>query len=692
MAQGAYTPLQITAAAGLLNNQGVLPLPAALVTALNSFNGTTLMTNFFAAVSFYKAQSFATESTLESLLSIGNTVCPALGNSVPAFPIGTYPSLGAAYYVDYLTPSIDGSTVDPSGLSIFIEQLGNAYLGDGDIGKFTQGFMAVQGYVYSTNQLVNSTVNAQTYLGPTFTSMSDLVTNSLSAVNTNLPSFAVDLANQGKLTNLQNLDMYGTPAALMQQIASAVGLAGTTVPALTDKLRNLGVTNKQISDLVTNNKYSLFNQDGLSINQFDTLQKTAYQAMTQVTGQDLQDILFILEITTPNIETLAELLDPTKIFPNSYQTMQAPTPNGWQPIYDPQGQVSMNLQNVVASYLASPSGCDELAKVIPPDQAVANKSIQVALQQVSNINNTTLPALANSIVGVIRMPWDIDNFYLADTVVAAAPAVNNLAQISPDTIFYRAQQDVDPGVDITDAAYWEPVTLGGISTMSGLPLIEAQTSAVDTSVANYINANLATGTGPNGNITTCDVIGLAYDHNDFATQLNTATTATTALQGAGSLSNLNNAYIAILSAVTNLDVTTQITNANNAIAALSASPYVTTLNTAWTYISNYLNLELGYQAKAAVNYFELLAGEKTSIYAFTQNLSQYGQQCESCGPNEFLQQIADVSVLSGQALIGSLREGENQMQLAKSQLSNPKSTLPPSTPPITPACAVVPIT
>lgn len=692
MAQGQYTPLQLTAAAGLLNNQGLLPLPQALRTALNSFNSTTVMANFFAAVSFYKAQSFANQTTLNQLLSIGNTVCPALGNSVPTAPVGSYPSLDSAYYVDYLTPSIDGSTLDPSGLSIFMEQLGNAYLGDGDIGKFAQGFIGVQGYVNATNALINSTVNAQTYLGPTFTSMSDLVTNNVSLVNTDLPKFATDLANQGELTNLKNIELYGTPAGLLQQLSAVGNIQGGTVPALKEKMLQLGMTNQNIVDLVNNNQFGLFNQQGLSTNEFNTLQKLSYQAMTEVTGQDLLEVMDILDVTTPNITTMADLINPTKVFPNSYQTMQTPTPNGTQPIYNPLGQVDMTLQNVVGIFLPSPSGCDELAKIIPPDQAVANKAVQASLQQISNIENTTLPRLAETIQGFTRLPWDNTREYLANDVVANAPVFNGLAQLLPTTQFYRAQDDVPVGTDITDTNYWQPVTLGGLNTMTGLPLIEAQTSAIDSSVANFVNNNIATGTGPNGAITTCDVLGLAYDHNDFATRLNTATTAINALQSAGSLNTLNTAYTTILAAANDAAVITQITNANAAIAALSASPYITTLNTAWTYMSNYLNLELGYQTKAGIDYFLLQPGEQTSVYAFVQSLSQYGRQCESCGPNQFLQEIADTTALGGQALVGSLREGENQMQLAKTSLANPESTLPPSTPPLDPECAVTPVT
>jgi hypothetical protein len=70
------TPLQLTAAASMLNNTGLKGFPTALQTAIAAFNATTVISNFIAAVNFYKAQAFATESTLTSLLSIGSTVCP----------------------------------------------------------------------------------------------------------------------------------------------------------------------------------------------------------------------------------------------------------------------------------------------------------------------------------------------------------------------------------------------------------------------------------------------------------------------------------------------------------------------------------------------------------------------------------------------------------------------------------------
>lgn len=680
MARSVVTPLQLTAVTGMLQNQGLKSLPAALITAINNYNATTVITNWIAALNFYKSQSFFTETTFDALLSVGSTVCPALGNSIPASPVGTYTNL----INEYLTPNsvTDESTLDPSGFSWLIEQTGSAYLGDGDYGKFAQGFMAVQGYISTVNDFINSAANANEYLGPTFTSMDSLVTADIAMVNSNFPGFATDISNQGQLVDLSNLDLYGTPAGVLQQFNNVANLAPGALPNSISGLMNaVGLTNANIADLVTDNRESLFNPNGLTANEFDKLQKLAYTGMTQVTGDDLAQILSILDVTTPNIDSMADLLDPVIMFPNSYNTMNTASPNGAIPIFDNSGSVNSNIAPVVGLYLPTSTGCDELGKIIPPADAVANKAIQVGLQQIGGISNTTWPALGEIISSVAPETWNINDEYLANSVVQlGAPIPTN----------YLAVQDVPIGTDITDTDYWEPTTLGGLNTMADLPLIQAQTTAVDDSVTDYFSNTVATGSGPNGVITTYDVLGLAIDNDDFATQLATATTAINALQTAGSLNTLNTAYTNIVLAANDAAVLTQITNANNAIAALSASPYVTTLNTAWNYMANILNTQRGYQNSAGIDYFNLQAGEQSSIYGFVQNLSQYAQLTAAGDACEFLENIADTSTLTGQAIVGAMREGRNTPQLANAGLLTTANQIP-ADPVVRPIPVVVPV-
>ncbi len=681
------TPLQLTVAASMLNNTGLRGFPSALQTAITTFNATTVIGNFIAAVNFYKSQTFATESTLNSLLRIGATVCPALGNSIPETPVGTYTYLDSEYLVNYLG-AVDGSTIDPSGFSNLIEQTCAAYLGNGDYGRFSQGFVAVQGYIASTNEYINSAVNANQFLGPTFTNMDSLTTAGISGVNSNLEKFGVDLKKQGNLVNLQKLDLYGTPAALIQQISSLAGVSRQAVPAVQLAMNAVGLTDSDIENIVTDNRVSINRPNGLSQNEFDRIQKLAYTALSSVSGDDLDQILSILDVTTPNITSLDQLLDPTKTFPLSYLTMQTPTPAGPVPIFGSNGAVNSSITPVVNSYLPTASGCDELGKIIPPADAVANKAIEVSLKQINNIVNTTLPELAETVLGSVDREWDPEQEYLANDVVSVG---------SPVPTFYRAKSPgctpstfaVPPGVDITNTDYWSETSLGGLSTMADLPLIQQQTTPVPASVAQFFATEVATGTGPCGVLTTYDVLGLALDSNDFATRLNTATTAINALQSAGSLATLNTAYTDILLAGNDAAVITQIGNANAAIAALSASPYVTTLNTAWTYMANLMNLSAKYTKQAGVDYFLLQAGDANSTKSFVQNLSYYGRLTAEGGAAEFLENLADTTTLGGQAIVGAMREGRNQERLNASGLYN--NTQVPSDAVVAPIPVIPPV-
>ena len=674
------SPLQLTASVALLQNQGLKPFPAALATAIAVFNATTVISNFLAAVSFYKAQSFATESTLTSLLSIGSTVCPALGNSIPETPIGSYPYLDSEYLIDYLGAA-DGSTIDPSGFSNLIEQTCAAYLGNGDAGQFSQGFVAVQGYIASTNQYINSSVNVNQYLGPLFTNMDDLVTANIASMTTNLTNFGVDLANQGNLWNMGKLDLYGTPAGLLQQISALAGIRGRTVPDLQNALISMGLSASNIADLVNDNRVGLNKPTGLTQNEFDKLQLLAYSATTMISGDALTQILDILGVTTPNIDSLDDLFNPVIMFPLSYASLQTPSPNGAVPIYNSTGAVNSNIAPIVNSYLPTASGCDELGKIIPPAQATANKAIQVAFQQINNIPVTTLPRLADLVLGNVDNPWNGTQPYLANAVVANG---------APVPTYYRATTDVPAGTDINNTSYWRPTTLGGLSTMADLPLIQAQTTPVDSSVTDYVTNTMATGTGPDGTITTYDVLGLALDADDFATRL---INVADIIDGLGTgLDDLSQIYVDMLSSANDAAMITLIANANAEIASINSvhPAQVTTLNTDWVYMANLMNLSAKYTTEAGIDYFLLQPGDKNSVYSFVQNLPNYGLLTANGDAAEFMENIADTTTLGGQAIVGVMREGRNNARLGVAGLYNTNQI--PSNAEIAPIPVIDPVT
>lgn len=370
----AISPLSLTAGAGLYQNQGI-QVNATFTTNRATYESTALIGNLLYTINAAVGLGVGS-TTLANLKTIGANVSanyfPALGDSLPS-------NLSA--------------TVGNAGLIANISDAGNSYVSSTSV--FVQIFSAAQGYVSTTNDLIESAVNANNYLGPTFTSMDDLISGDLARVNLAYPAFGADLQQLGELIDFES---YGTPAALLQRIAQQGNMLNGTTPALQEHLLSCGLSNQDIADLVNNNVQSLFNPAGLTQAQFDSLQKRAYPCMTEVQGADLQDILDILGVTTPNINTLADLLNPVKIFPTSWPSLTMSTPAGPILIYNPDATIRDAVSQALSTSALIPQACDQLAKIIPPDQAQANQALTISFLQIKNIGGVGLPQLAEAVI------------------------------------------------------------------------------------------------------------------------------------------------------------------------------------------------------------------------------------------------------------------------------------------------------
>lgn len=309
------TPLQLTAGAGLLQNVG-LRLPPAFTAAVANYNALPFASALLTAAS--KTNLDATN--LANIKKIGSGSIPALGDSVyTAYASGI--ALGRTLYTGYLTDTA------------------NKYLGNGDYGKFAQGWFAALGYAASSNQFSDSACNSG-YLGKTFTGMNNTVTGDITQVNLATPAFGEDLSKLGYLIDMADLDNLGSPLALIQRIVKLTG----SVPSVALTFVDYGVPEEVVVNLTN-----------LTLSVTDAVQKAMYEAMTQVTGEPLAQILQVLNVTTPNITTMADLLNPYKLFPNSFQTLTVPTMNGPRAIYvNSSGSVNTKLGDTSVKLTALP--------------------------------------------------------------------------------------------------------------------------------------------------------------------------------------------------------------------------------------------------------------------------------------------------------------------------------------------------
>ena len=361
MPDGVVSNLGLTAGAGLYANVGLQPNAVCA----NSTAGyrTTWMGNLL-----YTINKAATDGglgvsagTLANLQTIGANVsgnyCPGLGDAIPS------------------NVSIATGNIGLTGLML---ANANVYLGSGNYRVFAQAFQTALGYATVTNQVILSNCNSSDYLGPTFTTMDDLISADIGQVTLAYDALGLDLLATGNLISFDPIDLFGTPAGLLGAIAREGNMVNGTTPAVRDALLAQGLTDQDIANLVNDNRQDIFNPNGLTENQFDRLQKAAYPALCSVVGTDLADCLTILGVTTPNIMSLCDLLDPQKIFPTSYPALKLNDVL----IYNPDGTVA--VEKVLPELV--PKGCENLAKIIPPDQAAANRALQISFSQINSIN------------------------------------------------------------------------------------------------------------------------------------------------------------------------------------------------------------------------------------------------------------------------------------------------------------------
>ena len=407
-APGIYTPLQLIAGAGLLQNQGIA-VPTALTNAVTSYNSLSLISNLMSTIAAAPSYGLSA-SVVTTLKSLGAGTCPALGASVPTASANTNPLL---------------PTSEPGGFGNLVANNAAMYLGDGEVDKFCQVFQIVSGYRSTTNTLICSAVNATTYLGPTFTTMNDLITGQATGVNLAVKCLGRDLAKSGDLINLAKLEDFGTPTGLLQQISKLAGIKSGTIGVVATALLDQGLTPKEIVSLCTpdsvngalgggaggggGNGWAALPNGAVDPNELNKLQKKAYPALKNIKGTDLAEVLQILNVFTPNINNLADLLNLQKIFPTSWSSMTVPSTaprNNNVPgvnilIFEPDGSLNPLVENALndSTSIVLPSGCDELAKIIPPELAVANKVFQSSLQQIGGISTISAPRLAVALLG-----------------------------------------------------------------------------------------------------------------------------------------------------------------------------------------------------------------------------------------------------------------------------------------------------
>lgn len=623
------TPLQLIAGAGLANNTA-LAVSSELMLAIDNYRSTTLIFPFAATLANNQVSStLGPGGSYSQLLVLTANTCPPLSDSTPAASASTLGILLA-------NSASSGNT--SSGFTSLIPAFGNIYLGSGDNSIFVQVFTSADAYVNSTNTYILTVNNSNTYLGSSFTTMNSLITGDLDQVNLAFGAFGNDLKNLGLSIALDNLDNLGSPLALLQQLAAVAGLT----PRLLQELDILNISSDVVID------------PPVLLAPLLLLEKILYKVFVEITGNDLNEILQLLEVTTPGIYNLANLLNPVKMFPQSFYSLTVRTVDGLRGIYlDQTGSVNIKLIDSVPVYVQEKYQL--LSQAIPPEQALANQCLRVSFQQIKNIFNLSLPELAESYLKLV--------------------------------------------------------------TTRDLPLINALTTPVPQSVLDFYASNFATGTGPEDTLVLGDLIGAAAGVG-YTNRIINTTEIINSLNGDANIVNLTTTYqrmnilmnslsdwgdpagntvvipsgiaqgtytatyetipddppieVLIETAGGNAFRTGLIPNAQSFINSFVSADATTagTLTTDWNVMAQKLISENAQLQDASIVIPDLIPNQRGVIQGFAENLTGYGTDTKVNGTAQFLDQVANKVTIGGQAMIGALRQGRNIAVLDAAGIGN----------------------
>ena len=276
---------------------------------------------------------------------------------------------------------------------------------------------------------------------------------------------------------------------------------------------------------------------------------------------------------------------------------------------------------------------DRLSQIIPSDMALANKALQVSLQQISGITNLSLPTLANT-VGQMQ------------TIASSLPLIN--------------QQKTPIGYD-TRAYYLNVLGASGTGECHTYLTIDFLGTAVGYNI----------GTPLNNTTHVLETMNTTYLQSCYQTMLNCLNgdytvvipgtpppepppdeyevTIPGGLPGAGTYGPYATAALAV-----NAAFTAGLIPATQAALAAVVAAYPSQcaiMNSNFAQICQQMNQEQDAQTRAGLEWYNyyanLQANTQSSTMGFIFGLPAYGQDTIEGGAAQFIQNIADYTAING---------------------------------------------
>jgi len=275
--------------------------------------GTPVVGGSFTATGIGSGNGTAVQDTYNNLISIGSNTIPGLGNSPPTtFDWTGAPGWATNYtYTNAVTQWGYTRLFALQGYNEFNYNSGLS-ADSGAYKDFLSGFMTAYSFIEYSNSAILAVNNSETFLDGTYSNMDDLITGDITGVSVATTLFGQDLITSGKAINLRSIATFGLPSNLLLTLQENNAISNSVSLALIAS----GLTTSELSNILT-----------LAESITKEQERKIYGAFSIIVGQDLKDILVSLNCKTVGLESLCDLLNPIKLFPNSYATLTVPVYN-----------------------------------------------------------------------------------------------------------------------------------------------------------------------------------------------------------------------------------------------------------------------------------------------------------------------------------------------------------------------------
>jgi hypothetical protein len=370
---GKQSPLGVNTLSSLLQNQGFninpimvdftgVSISESSATNLGKIVNETCIRLLTYAINDAYVRGQVDEPTYNNLITIGADTIPALGNTPPptynwtGYPNWVYDE--STYTYDY-----DNAVTQWGYVRLFALQGYNEFnYNDGlpAYKDYLSAFTAASSFVEYTNKAIMSMTNSQDFLEGTYSNMNDLISADIAGVSLATTTFGRDLITSGKAINLSTISTFGLPSNLLLTLVQNNALTQNVSLALLAS----GIQQSELSQILDNTITATTEQE-----------RNIYGAFNLIVGDSLNEVLVPLNCKVRGLESLADLLNPQKLFPNSYQTLTVPVYNTTQSVTNSKTYYPIYSGGGVNGNLNSPQVSNQIGTQTPTGAPQQSASI-----------------------------------------------------------------------------------------------------------------------------------------------------------------------------------------------------------------------------------------------------------------------------------------------------------------------------